>query len=106
MLADCGFVLGKVDAEGLVSGDIAVHPLDVGCQPADGLVGFSAAPLSCSRSNEPTFGISLSMTNLRSAMMASSFSFRRADRRGSEDARGLNFCWLASCRVDRGCAAL
>ena len=66
MALDQGFILGQIDAEGLLSRDIAVDPLNIGaefCQSA--AFEVFAAPLSCPGVKDPTFGISRSITNLR-----------------------------------------
>src|SRR5712692_10470598 len=44
VLADDGFILGEIDAKGLVSGDEALDPLDVGTELMQRLVGFRRRP--------------------------------------------------------------
>src|SRR5712691_6058943 len=44
MLADDGFVLGEIDAKGLVGRDEALDPLDVGTELMQDLVGFRRRP--------------------------------------------------------------
>src|SRR5262245_46476043 len=65
---------------------------------------FWAAPLSCSRSSEPTSGMSLSMMNLRSVMVVSS---SRSDRYSNLPAhtdlpRGRSGKNSLRCHVHRG----
>ena len=71
MLADDDLVLGKINTEGLVVSDVALNPLDVGTELVQRLIRLGGSARSCSRSKVPTFGISLSITNLRNAMAIS-----------------------------------
>jgi hypothetical protein len=71
MLVDDGLVLGEIDAEGLVVGHKALDPLNIRPELLQGLFDFAAAARSCSRSKVPTFGMSRSMMNRRSAIVAS-----------------------------------
>ena len=65
VLADDRFVFGEVDAKGLVAGDVALDPLDVGTELLEGRVYFCAASLNAWRSVPPIAGNSRSMMYLR-----------------------------------------
>ena len=70
MFADYGFVLGKVDTEGFVVRNEALNPLNVGAELLQHLIRFrSGFPELLPLEKVPTLGISLSITNLRSAIV-------------------------------------
>jgi hypothetical protein len=75
MLFDDSLVLGEVDAEGLVVSDIALDPLNVRSKLPQRLIRFRRSATNCSRSSDPTAGMSRSMMNFRNAIGPSRYFF-------------------------------
>jgi hypothetical protein len=71
VLPDYGLVRGQIDAEGLIVGNVALDPLDVGAELVQRLIRFGGSAPELLPLKVPTFGISLSITNLRSTMTSS-----------------------------------
>ena len=99
MFADDVLIFGKIDAERLVGGNEALHPLDIGTELVQHGVGFGSRAAQLFALQRPAAGMSRSMMNLRRAMVSSGSTWvahRATTPRGRQASALCQRRWLRS----------